>query len=470
MEDLLSLYYEVALLLVKKKMRRYWPMHLIIDYINQAHPTITNHKMFNDVGTILSLIIKDEKHTHVQDVSFILKHFLGLKEKILKSAIIPKNIINTIDFYIFNLFDGNLSHYELDKTLLERIFEFYENLEVQIDKDQRKMVIYTKYRQFFDEKLSDINMDLNLIQSTYSYKRFTEFMLEITQKYCLTPEKQTLIATLTNKIEELHRNSCVAIQNAPEIRSSVEITDTQIQAVLKQFENDALQEFLLKVINSEYFLPKIPEHLDLNRSSGVTCFIPTIIYDDNISRNFPAGHPFENDNYYKFTAMEHLLYFEMKLEEYKSHEVLGGIYAFIHMSPLIDLITRKLFQTCLVHYHQGDYFHCIQCVVFQIEHILRKFSERSEIPHLFHNKKKTIPKGLDYLIPKLKEKQVLSAKLLYFIEWFLCGSEDRITENIRNKIAHGITSIDQFRNIYTKKNALALILIFLCLSKYDFDS
>lgn len=468
-ENLLPLYYEVALAIVKKKIQRYRPMHLVIDYINQAHPTISGQKIFQDVGTILLAMIKDENKLYVRDISFILKNFLGLKRKILENAEIPESIISAIDFYIFNLFDGNLGHYDTEKTLLERIFNFYENFKIQIDIDRRKDLIYSKYMQFYDDKLNDFFLDINNIQSTESNKQFTEYMLEITQKYSVDPKIHTQISTLRKKIEDLHRASCIAINNLPEKEFVVTFSDVQIQNVLRQFENDTIYNFLQKVIKTEFFLPEIPEHSDLYLDQEITRYIPTRIFDDNTSRSFPAGSSVIDHNcYYKYTAMEYLLYFERKLEDFELYEVIGSIYAFIHLSPVIDLLTRKMFQICLHHYNQKDFFHCIQIIIFQIEHVLRVFCEKKGVLNLYRDEKKTIPKGLDYLIPQLKKEQVLSTKRLYFIEWLLCGSEDMITENIRNKIAHGIASINQYKNVYTKKNALALILIFLCLSKYNF--
>jgi len=150
------------------------------------------------------------------------------------------------------------------------------------------------------------------------------------------------------------------------------------------------------------------------------------------------------------------------------HEFLGSIYAYVHCSELIDRMSKKNFQTSLHHYGQKDYFHCIQNCVFQIESILRGLSEKIGILNLYHDEQKTVPKGLEHLINQIKihEKQVISEKLIYYIEWLLCNSTEFMTENIRNKIAHGIDNVEQFRTVYTKWNALALILIFLCLSKY----
>ena len=67
---------------------------------------------------------------------------------------------------------------------------------------------------------------------------------------------------------------------------------------------------------------------------------------------------------------------------------------------------------------------------------------------------------------QLKERDVLSPKVLFFIDWLLSGSSETIIpENLRNKIAHGVDDMENFKTIYTKYNALSIILIYLSLSK-----
>ena len=130
------------------------------------------------------------------------------------------------------------------------------------------------------------------------------------------------------------------------------------------------------------------------------------------------------------------------------------------------MITKKIFQLSLEHFGRGDYFHSIQTVVFQIERILRKLCEEEELVILYKDNNRVVPKGLEFLIGRLRGKKILSEKLIFFIEWLLSTSPEYMSENIRNKIAHGINSLEQFETIYTRKNALAIILIYLYLSKY----
>lgn len=360
--------------------------------------------------------------------------------------------------------------YDSTKHPLDKIFGFYENLDVKIDKNSKKDFIFKKYKQFYDDKLKVLYIDINNIQSVEPHKNFIKQMVEITQKYCMNEKiKDKLVYSLKAEYEELHRNTLNAIENLPLIKGSNIIPNEEIENALKPFKKDTIQEFLKKIVNNNYFIPDIPDLS--NDELGITRFIPTVVYDDNSKRDYKYGEPIiENDFYYQLKVMKNLVYFEHKLKEYEIHEFQGNIYAVIHFSELIDELTKKMFQISLEHYGRGNYFHSIQTIIFQIERILRDLREENGILNLFEDKNKTVPKGLEYLIGQLREKKVLSMKILYFIEWLLAGSHEIITKNIRNKIAHGINNLKQFKTIYTKKNALAIILIYLSLSKCKIGS
>ena len=141
-EGLIPLFNEVALNIVKQRIRKYRPMWMVKDYIKRAHPTIPNSDLFIDVGNILTHIINDENKTHIKDVFYILKDFLGLKKKILKSAKIPDSIFDAIDYWINSIFDGKLTIYSITKHLLEKIIEFYENLDLKIDENSKREIFY----------------------------------------------------------------------------------------------------------------------------------------------------------------------------------------------------------------------------------------------------------------------------------------------------------------------------------------
>lgn len=467
-EGLIHIFYKVAVNIIKQRNRRYRPMRLVREYIKLSHksrnPKISNQEMFDNVGNILTLIIADRNKTHTQDISYIIKDFLGLKKSILLSATIPDDIFSAIDYWINDIFDGNLSEYHITKHLLDKIFDFYKKVNIDIDMNSRKEIIFTRYKQFYDDKIDDSILDINNIQSIYPHKLFTNSMLEITQKYCVNEEiKDKLVNDLKAKYEELNRNTPIAMKNLPLIKGRYSISVKEIENALKLFENDTIQELLQKIVINDCFIPDIPDIS--NEDHGITSFFPTIVYDDT-TRYYNAGDPIiMRTFYYKKNVMKCLNHLKHKLRDYDKYEFLGNVYAFIHFSDLIDELSKGMFHTSLEHYGRGDFFHCIQTSIFQIERILRALCEKNRILNLYKDEKKEVPKGIDYMIGKLKEQNVLSNKILFFIGWLLSGLSEIIPENIRNKIAHGISDVDQFKAIYTKNNALSIILIYLSLSK-----
>lgn len=469
-ERLIPLFYKVAANIVEQGNRRYRPMWLVKKYIKLSHksrnPEISNQEMFRNVGNILTLIITDQKRTHMRDISYILNHFLGLKKSILLSAPIPNDIFNAIDYWINSiLFDGNITSYDFDKKLLDNIFDFYEDIEMEKDLNSRKEIIFTRYKQFYDDKVDDGILDINNIQSIYPHKLFTNSMLEITQKYCVNEEiKGELVNDLKVKYEELNRNELIAMKNAPLITGNSSIPLREIENKLKPFENDTLHEFIHKVVITDYFIPDIPNIP--NEDHTLSSSFPTKILDSDVTRKYDAGNPIiQNSFIYKYDLTFCLNCLKHKLNDYDKFEFLGASYATIHFSDIIDELSKVMFSTSLNHYGRGDYFHCIQTSIFQIERILRALCEKNRISILYKDEDKVVPKGLESMTRQLKERNILSEKILFFIEWLLIGSSEIIPENLRNKIAHGISDVDQFKAIYTKNNALSIILIYLSLSK-----
>jgi len=467
-EGLIPLFYEVAVNIIKRRNRRYRPMWLVEEYIKFAlkNPIISNKELFDNVGIILALIIADGNKTHSQDLFFILKYFLGLKKSILTSEFISSDIFRAIDYWINNIFDGNLSEYDFTKHLLEKIFDFFKKVDLsKIDKNSRKEIIFVRYKQFYDDKLDDSILDVKNIQSIYVHQLFTDSMLEITQKYCMSEEiKSKIVSSLRAKYEKLQNNIPNAMKNLPLIKGKHSISIEKIENILKPFENDSLEEFLHKIVFTDCFIPEIP---DISiEDQEFTRFFPTTVHD-GATRHYESGNPIVMKTlYYKMSVMNSLTYLQHKLMDYDKYNFLGNIYAIIYFSDLIDDLSKRIFHTSLEHYGRENFFHFIHTSIFQIERILRTLCKKNGISNLYKDEKKTHPKGLDYMIRQLKDNNILSTKILFFIDWLLSGSSETIIpENLRNKIAHGVDDVEKFKTIYTKYNALSIILIYLSLSK-----
>ena len=118
---LVPLYFNVAMNILVQENKRYKPRWLLEEYIRLSRKVkISNQEMFGDVGKIMQLIL--EKHI---DPSGILKTFIKLDGKVLKSASIPNGVFNAIDYWVDEVFYGNAT---TDLRFTDIILVFYEKL------------------------------------------------------------------------------------------------------------------------------------------------------------------------------------------------------------------------------------------------------------------------------------------------------------------------------------------------------
>ncbi|MBN1216813.1 MAG: hypothetical protein JXA99_15405 [Candidatus Lokiarchaeota archaeon] len=468
-ERLIPLYLNVAFNIIKQENQRYSPMWLIKEYINLAHksnnPKILNQEMSDNVGSILLLIINNQNGIYNEDIFYILNEFLRLDKKILVNINISQEISNAIDYWINQIFYGNITYYDFEKELLNNIFNFFRKTNRLGGINSIKEIIFNKYKQFYSDEIDNDTLNLENIQSIRRYQLFTNYMIEITQIYCIDEEiKSNLIKKLKIKYEKLNKNIQIAIKKIPLITGNFSISVKEIEDELKSFKNDTIKQFLQKSISNDYFIPEIPNIT--KKDFGISSYLPTIIYDD-IIKKYDGRDPIVIKTFnYEMNVIDSLTKLKHKLKDFKKYEFLEHIYAFIHSSDLIDDLTKKLFYLSLGYFVRKDYFLFIQTCIFQIEHTLRALCEKKNIPNLYKDEKKEVPKGIEYMIGELKKENLLNEKLLFLIGWLFSGEETIIPKNIRNKIAHGIKDLNDFIIIYTEENSLLIILIYLSLSKF----
>ena len=75
------------------------------------------------------------------------------------------------------------------------------------------------------------------------------------------------------------------MKNLPLIKGRYSNSVEEIGNALKPFENDAIQDFMQKIVINDCFIPDIPDIS--NGEHEITSFIPTIVYDD-VTRNYDA--------------------------------------------------------------------------------------------------------------------------------------------------------------------------------------
>ncbi len=456
---LIPLYFNVAMNVLEQENTRYNPRWLIEEYIKLSHRfNISNQKMFDKVGTILKLVLKKNR-----DPSGILKPFIKLKGKVLKNANIPNSIFDAIDYWVDEVFYGNVT---TDQSFTDNILTFYSKLDMNEDIKTKKSIFATKYLIFFKTKIDNEKWDEQDMQSMSLKHHFLFEKLQVIQKYC--SERVDLINDVKCEITRINKLIPKCNNGIIPLYGGGKIPYSQIEKILESFKNDSLEQVIKKTIISDCFLPIIPEE-----KSSITGFLPTKYFSNGNVKKFGGGKQIDargaSDILQKWVSYEcdwnfKLFLFQRLTDKFDKDDLFKTIVSQIQNSEVINEASIRMFRRCLKSYFNENYFDSIQSCVFQIESILREICAKNNIETISIGEIKERQRTIRPLMPKLKE--IVNERILIFIEWLLLDEEDQISKNYRNVIAHGLDSINQFNDIYTKANALSIILIYLSLSKY----
>lgn len=456
---LIPLYFKVAMNILRLENKRYKPRWLIEEYIKFSHKVkIQNKEMFDNIGKILQLVLEKLK-----DPSGILKAFINLDGRVLRSASIPNSVYNAIDYWVDEVFYGNVT---TDISFTDNILTFYRKLNMTDEIKTKKNIFATKYLDFFKKKVDNEEWEEDNMRSLVLKRHFLGEKLQIIQKYCsdrddLRNEVRYEINRI-NKLIPKHNNGSILISGGGKISNNI------IEKSLEPFKNDSLEQVVKKTIHSDYFLPDTPR--EVGSSTG---FIPTTYFSEGNVKKFDGGIQISpngtSDILGKWVNYEgdwnfRLFLFQRLTDKFDKDDLFALILSPIQNSGIINKVSKRMFKRSLKSYFNENYLDCIQISIFQIESVLREICNKNIIETISIKKNKETQRSITPLILKLKD--IVNEKTLIFIEWFLSDEEGKISKNYRNIIAHGLDSIDQFNDIYSKKNALSIILIYLSLSKY----
>ena len=456
---LIPLYYEVAVEIINQDIIRYNPAYLLEEYIRLSHrDKIPNQTLFDNIGNVLNILIKKKL-----DPFEILKKFLELDGKVLKSAIISYNIFDAINFYVNEIFDGNIT---LGFDFTDKIIRFYEKLDMRDEIETKRSIFATKFLNFFETKLENEKWEEDNMQSMSMKHHFLNLKLEVIQKYC--PNRNELNNEIRLEIDRINNLIPNCTNGFFPLSGKGKIPSEEIKRLLQPFQNDSLEQFIKKTILFEYFLPDIPR--DVGTISG---FFPSIQFSNRSVKKLNGGNQINkqgtSDILAKWINYEldwhfRLFLFQRILGKFEKEDLISNIIAPVQYSNVINEISKRLFYNSIESYFNKNYFKCIQFSIFQIESILREICAKNYIETLSIEENKERQRSIGSLITKLKD--IVSEKLLLLIKWLLLNEEGQISKNYRNEIAHGLDSMDQYNEIYTRENALSIILIYLSLSKY----
>ena len=459
---LVPLYFDVAKEIILQNILQYKPEFLLKEYLRLFHRAkISNQSVFDSIADISKILIKRQ-----QDPYEILKHFLDLDGKVLKSATISNYIFYAIDFYVNEVFDGNIT---LGFDVTDKILRFYEKLDMTDEIETKKSIFATKFLNFIKTKVDNEQWDEDSMQSMSLKHHFLNLKLEVIQKYC--PDRDDLNNDVRLEINRINKLIPKCTKGYIPLSGSGKISNEKIEKIIQPFKNDSLEQIIKKTIYSECFLPDIPE--DVGSISG---FFPTKQFSNGNVKKFDGGK-YINENgasdisvkWFKYESDWNfrLFLFQRITKKFDNEDLLSNINAPIQYSEVMNEVSKRLFYDSVRIYFNENYFACIQICIFQIESILREICTRNNIETISIEENKERQRSIGSLIVKLKK--IVSEKILLFIEWLLLNEEGQISKNYRNEIAHGLNTMNQFNDIYTKENALSIILIYLSLSKYGWD-
>ena len=457
--NLIPLYYEVALNILIQHNSRYDPCWLIVEFIKLAHRAkIPNQEMFDKTGEILGLIINQNR-----DPRWILKNFIDLEGGILKSANIPDSVYEAIDFWGDKKFYGNIT---VDIPFTDEIITFYEKLGMSEQIKKKKFIFCSKYLHFYQTKVENEEWNDKSMDSMVKKRHFLNFKLEVIQKYCsdkngLLNEIKLEIGRISKSIPNLNDGSVL-------ISGGGKISRNEINRLLDPFKDDSLEEIIRKTIKFDLFLPDIP--LDVSSITGV---FPTTYFAGTFVKKYSAGKQLNeagsSDIVLKSASYElerdfKLFLFKKLLKKFDKNDLKIAILTPINNSVVINEVSKKMFHNALNAYFDEKYFISIHTSIFQIESILREICLKNSIEITVIEEDKERQRTMKPMIAKLNK--IVNVKTLTFINWLLLSEGEMFPKNYRHEIAHGLSKLAQFSEIYTKKNALSLILIYLSLSKY----
>ncbi len=456
---LVPLYFTVAMNILKQNNIRYKTRWLLEEYIKLSHKVkISVQEMFENVGKILQLVLEKQK-----DPIGILKSFIKLDGKVLNSAPIPNSIFSAIDYWVDEVFNGNVT---TEISFTDMILVFYEKLNNYNEIRKKKNIFGTKYLNFFKTKVDNEDWDENNMQSMGVKHHFLNMKLKVINKYC--PDRDDLNNDIRIEIDRVNKLILKCTDGGGRLSGGGQIPNNEIEKILQPFKKDSLEQIIKKTIIHDCFLPNIPREI-----SSVTGFLSTTYFSGASVKKIDGGKQINShgasDILLKWVSYEgdwnfQLFLFQRLTDKFDKEVLLGTILSPIKRSEVINEVSKRMFEYSLKSYFNKNYFDSIQSSVFQIESILREICKKNNIETISIEESKERQKTIGSLIPKLKG--IVNERILIFIEWFLLDREDQITKNYRNIIAHGLDSIDQFNDIYSKTNALSLILIYLSLSKY----
>jgi hypothetical protein len=146
----------------------------------------------------------------------------------------------------------------------------------------KKSIFCMKYLNFYKKEVEKEDWDEGNMYSLGIKRNFLEIKLQILQKYC--SDREDLCNDVRYEINRINKLIPECNNGSILLSGGGKISNNQIEKILEPFKNDSLEQVIKKAVQSDCFLPSIPEEI-----SNITGFFPTIYFSNGNVKKFDGG-------------------------------------------------------------------------------------------------------------------------------------------------------------------------------------
>ncbi len=302
--------------------------------------------------------------------------------------------------------------------------------------------------QDFDEMVK--KGELSHIKAGYYYNKIAEYRKKMNQSQ---RDMSELMIKIKYHQKEGKKDMIV-------IEGSYEIPNKEIEGFIFRFE----KKTTLEIIKLIYEIPIISfgTCIRARKSGSSDSFleqIPHIVYVNGLIKAKTVGNEtIDTQAKWLFIEEMKLLIFKIGILFQKlgsqNEKFLEELNEFFGKNKNFSSTNKELISYGIEKFKKKEYIGAIHVLIFQVESILR--SRLNDFGISDYTEKNGVQQYLSLrsVLTKLRENLDLQEDFLIFLDLFLC---DQVFVNLRNKVAHGLSKIEEFN----ENNVVALIFILI---------
>lgn len=339
-------------------------------------------------------------------------------------------------------------------------WEDWSNLLIQLytllGKHEKKNETLQTAAEMLEQDLDEMvkKGEFSHINAGYYYNKIAEYRKKMNQS-------QRDMSELMIKIKQHQKEG---IKEMVVIEGSYEIPEKEIEKFISIFE----KKTTLEIIKLIYDIPIISfETCVRARKSGSSDSfleqIPHIVYVNGFIKAKTVGNgTIDTQTKWLFIEEMKLLIFKIGILFQKlgsqNDTFLEELNEFFGKNQNFTSTNKELVSYGIEKFRKKEYISAIHVLIFQVEAILR--SRLNDFGISDYTEKNGVQQylSLGSVLTKLRENHDLQEDFLKFLDLFLC---DQAFINLRNKVAHGLTKIEELN----ENNTVALIFILIKLIK-----